>query len=152
MPQIRETLIEQLFDQMGAVKRGIQGHLQPLSRDFPISRAQMEMLFVIERSQPIGVNALSRQLCMTAGAVSQSAEGLEHQELIARETDALDRRKQYLRVSKKGNKLLADMEKRRRALMENVMRDLTNEELETWLHVQQKMLKHFQTEIDETNK
>jgi DNA-binding MarR family transcriptional regulator len=74
------------------------------------------------------------------------AEGLETAGLIQRETDQADRRIVSLSVTRKGAALLQDIEKHRRKLMEAMMEDLSDDELELWLRLQEKMIARFQAE------
>jgi len=148
----RNTLIQTLYENMSTLKRGMHGHFQAASLRVPISRSQLELLFTIRQAQPVSSKLLSQKLCLTPGAVSQLAEGLELHELITRRADERDRRIQCLEVSPQGTALLQEVETRRRSAMEAIIADLTNEELEIWLRVQQKMLNHFQAENLEPSK
>lgn len=148
----RNALIQTLYENMGTLKRGMHSYFQAANFSTPVSRSQMELLFTIRQAQPVSSKLLAQKLCLTPGAVSQLAEGLETQDLISRHPDEHDRRIQCLEVSPKGNKLLGEVEARRRAAMEAIITDLTDEELEIWLRVQQKMLTHFQNEAQETSK
>ena len=149
----RELLLQRLFEHMDAVKRGMSSHMQRLSRDCPVSRTQLELLFAIRQSQPVSFKQLAQQLYLTPGAVSQLAEGLEGDGLISRQADESDRRIQCLRVSRKGNRLLDTIERQRERLLEAITTDLTDEELALWLRVQDKMLDYFQrTGVTEQSK
>ena len=76
------------------------------------------------------------------------AEGLEDQDFIQRQVDMTDRRTQHLHVSSQGTKLLLDMEQKRRKLMEAVLAELSDEELDIWIRVQEKMIRQFKAEHD----
>lgn len=143
----RNELIEHLFATMEKTKRGMHAHLHAINRMVPIPRAQLELLTVLHYGQPISSKQLAQQLYMTPGAVSQLVEGLAAQDLIIRRIDEKDRRVQCLEVSEKGEALLADVEKRRRKIMETVFQELTDEELEVWVTVQQKLVERFQAEF-----
>lgn len=147
----REALLEQLFERMDAVKRGMAEHMRQLQYDCPISRSQVELLFAIRHTQPVSFKHLAQQLYLTPGAVSQLAENLEQQSLISRHADEHDRRIQCLRVTKKGTRLLDTIERRRQSFLETIVADLSDEELALWLRIQQKMLEHFQQQ-DATSK
>jgi DNA-binding MarR family transcriptional regulator len=148
----RDELIRTLFDGMDATKRGMYAQLQAVNRTLPIPRSQLELLIAIRHTQPISFKELAKQLYLTPGAISQLAEGLEQQAFIIRRADPNDRRIQCLEVSKKGDKLLQTVSKRRRSIMEAVVQELTDEELEIWVRVQQKLIKQFQAEITKQTK
>jgi len=148
----RETTIEAIFENTTTMKRFMAGHWQTMQRDLAISHSQFELLFAIRNMQPVSFKQLAQQLYLTPSAVSQLAETLEQRELISRQSDAADRRVQYLEVSKKGNKLLKEIEKHRRNVMQSIMDDLDDEELALWLRVQEKVIRQFQPDTSEHTK
>jgi len=149
MKHTRDQLIEALFENMNSVKRGFYWRMHNLTRDVAISGTQLELLFIPGHNQPVSSKQLAELLHMTPGAVSQLADSLEQQELIERQTSEQDRRVQYLRVSEKGEEFIRSFEKSRHKVMEAVIKDLSDEELEVWLRVQQKMIAYFKSEATE---
>jgi MarR family transcriptional regulator, multiple antibiotic resistance protein MarR len=143
----RDELIRAIFENMEVTKRGMHAQLHAINKLLPIPRAQLELLVSIEHMQPVSFKDLAKQLYLTPGAVSQLAEGLEQQGYIARKADPNDRRVQCLETTKRGDKLLQDVSKKRRAIFEAVLKELTDEELEIWLRVQQTLVKQFQQSI-----
>jgi DNA-binding MarR family transcriptional regulator len=146
-PKNRQQLIEEVFANMNAMKRGMIGHLQAVNRSLPIPRAQCELLGAIKQTQPVSFKSLAQQLYLSPGAVSQMAEGLESAGLIQRETDPDDRRIQCLRMTKAGEKLLSDISKKQRYLIESVVQNLSDEELTIWASIHRKLLQQFQAEL-----
>ncbi len=142
----RDILVRNLFENMNALKRGVAGHLQLATRDCPISSSQFELLRTIRQMQPVSFKQLARQLYLTPGAVSQLVEGLELHDYVSRHADERDRRMQLLHVSKRGAKLLQNIEKHRQSMLDMLIQDLSDEELTVWLRVQTKMIQHFQSE------
>lgn len=140
----RTELVEQLFESMDAVKRGMAEHMRQLQYDCPISRSQVELLFAIRHMQPVSFKLLAQHLYLTPGAISQLAEGLEQHALISRHADDHDRRIQCLQVSKKGGRLLDAIEKRRYSYLTAIMEGLSDEELAVLLQVHEKIREHFQ--------
>ena len=144
MERTRADIINRIFEHAEAMKRGMYGHMQAYFRNLPVQRAPLEVLSAVKHLQPVSSKEIARQLYLTPGAVSQSVESLNQHGYLVREADQADRRIQYLRLSKKGEKLLTDIGRHRREMMEQVMRDLTFEELTVWLKVQTKMAEQFQ--------
>lgn len=142
----RDTLIQTIFENMGALKRGMGSHMHSVMQDCPISRSQLELLTTVRHMQPINFKQLAQQLYLTPGSISQLVDALETQGLVERRTDAHDRRIQTLQLTTKGHELLAAFDKRRRKILEDVMRELSTEELELWLRIQQKIVGGFQAE------
>jgi DNA-binding MarR family transcriptional regulator len=144
MEQSREELTKRIFEHSEAMKRGMYTHMQAYFHNLPLSRPLLEVLSAIKHLQPVSSKEIAQQLYLTPGAVSQSVESLDQEGYLVREADANDRRIQYLRLSKKGEKLLQDVEKQRRNMMEKAMQGLTLEELTVWLKVQTKLIQQFQ--------
>lgn len=145
MEQSREDIVRRIFEHSEAMKRGMYGHMQAYFRNLPVTRSQLEVLAAISRLQPVHSKEIARQLYLTPGAVSQSVEALDQQNYLIREADLSDRRIQYLKLSKKGEKLLQDIEKRRRSMLEQAMQNLSLQELTVWLKVQTQLSAQFQT-------
>jgi len=148
----RKQLVRSLFENTGTIKRAISARMHAANYRYPISPSQLELLFAVKHAQPASFKHLAQQLCVTPGAVSQLAEGLEEHQLVTRQPDRDDRRIQCLSVSRRGVKLLQDIEKRRQKVLEAIVKDLTDAELAVWLRVQEKMIQHFQTESNEQSK
>lgn len=125
------------------MKRGMYTHMLAYFHGLPISRAQVEVLSAINYLQPVSSKDVAHQLYLTPGAVSQSVENLEQVGYLLREADTNDRRIQYLRLSKKGEKIMHDITMQRQAMMEKAMESLTLAELTIWLKVQTKLSEQF---------
>jgi DNA-binding MarR family transcriptional regulator len=141
----RSEITAQLFDTMDVAKRSMHGHMQTVVEGHAISRTQLELLFTIHHTQPTTAKQLAQKLRLTPGAISQLVEELVEQSLIERETDADDRRRQVLRVSTEGDKLIKAFDKRRREIMGRVIQDLSDEELLVWLKIHKKIITEFQS-------
>ncbi|HWT55723.1 MAG TPA: MarR family transcriptional regulator [Candidatus Microsaccharimonas sp.] len=149
----RTELIASLFDTMDVAKRSMHSHMQTLVAGHRISRSQLELLFTIHHTQPTTAKDLAKLLRLTPGAISQVLEELTEQQLITRQTDSSDRRRQVLSISDKGNTLIKEFEKRRHNIMHRVIQDLTDEELAIWLKIHQRMIDEFDQETkSQTNK
>jgi DNA-binding MarR family transcriptional regulator len=141
----RTEIIAKLMDTLDLAKRSMHAHMQTVVEGHAISRTQLELLFTIHVSQPTTAKDLAQKLQLTAGAISQLVEELVEQGLIERETDASDRRRQVLRASANGDKLIKAFDKRRRDIMNRVIQDLSDEELLTWLKIQKQIINEFQS-------
>lgn len=140
----RTEIITALFDTFDVAKRAMHSHMQTVVEGHGISHSQLELLFTINHTQPTAAKELTQKLQLTAGAISQLVEELVEQSLVERETDSNDRRRQVLRVSTTGNTLIKAFTKRRRELVQQVIEDLSDDELMTWLKIQQKIISEFQ--------
>ncbi len=145
----REELTRQLTETMQAMKRGMHAYQQAHAQDYPLSHAQAELLFTIRHSQPVSAKELATKLNMTPGAISQFVESIEQQGFLERHASQEDRRVQYLQLSAEGEALIHRFEQHRTRMMQTIIRDLTDEELEVWLRVQQKMIAFFKAQTTE---
>ena len=139
MDKARADLIQKLFENAEAAKRSMYFYTHGHFRNLPLQRAPLEVLSAIKYMQPVSSKEIASRLALTPGAVSQSLETLDQEGYVIRTADPKDRRVQHLRLSKKGEKLLTELDKRRYKMMEDVTQDLTLEELSVWLKVQTKM-------------
>jgi len=139
----RDELITSIFEAMNATKRSMHGRLHALIGDSPISRSQLELLFVLKQLQPVTSKKLADHMQLTPGAVSQLVEGLADEAFVSRETDPSDRRLQILRLSKSGMQELQRIEKNRHELFKHVLDDLTDDELALLLRINQKIATHL---------
>jgi DNA-binding MarR family transcriptional regulator len=139
----RKALIAELFDTMDIAKRSMHGHMQTIVEGHAISRTQLELLFTIYHLQPTTAKNLAAKLHLTPGAISQLVEELMEQSLIERETDSSDRRKQVIKLSEEGSEVVKTFEKRRHAVMNKVIENLSDEELVTWLKIQKHIIAIF---------
>jgi DNA-binding MarR family transcriptional regulator len=139
----RSDIIAELFDTMDIAKRSMHGHMQTVVEGHAISRTQLELLFTIFHLEPTTAKQLAAKLHLTPGAISQLVEELMEQSLIQRETDPIDRRRQVISLTDEGNAVIKTFEKRRHAVMNKVIENLSDEELVTWLKIQKHIIAIF---------
>lgn len=149
----REELLSRIYENMNAAKRVMHGRMHALTGNSPISPSQMELLFTLKHLQPEhpSPKALAAHMHLTPGAISQLIEGLAEQGFVTRETNPADRRTQTLKVSAAGLKTIHDITKRRHDIMKHVMQNLTTEELQVLLKVQEKLTEQL-SHIDKLTK
>lgn len=139
----RQQIIKELFETQDIAKRSMHIHMRAVVEGHSISRSQLELLFTIKQDQPTTAKQLAEKLHLTPGAISQFIEELSEQSLVTREVDPGDRRRQLLRLSPEGDKLIRAFDRRRRAIMERVIENLSDEELVIWLKIHQKLISEF---------
>lgn len=139
----RSELIAELFETMDIAKRSMHGHMQTIVQGHAISRTQLELLFTIYHLQPTTAKHLAAKLHLTPGAISQLVDELLEQTLIQRQPDPADRRKQIISLTEEGREVVKTFEKRRHNVMNQVIENLTDEELVTWLKIQKHIIAIF---------
>ncbi|MGH7239389.1 MAG: MarR family winged helix-turn-helix transcriptional regulator, partial [Candidatus Saccharimonadales bacterium] len=134
-----QELINHLYQNMEATKRVMHGRMHVFAGECPISLSQMELLFTLKHMQPTSPKQLGNEMKLTPGAISQLLEGLVERGLVERRHDPTDRRAQTISLSSSGKTQLSDIEKRRGKILQSVLQELTTEELEVLLRVQEKL-------------
>ncbi|MGH7237973.1 MAG: MarR family winged helix-turn-helix transcriptional regulator, partial [Candidatus Saccharimonadales bacterium] len=119
--------------------RVMHGRMHVFAGECPISLSQMELLFTLKHMQPTSPKQLGNEMKLTPGAISQLLEGLVERGLVERRHDPTDRRAQTISLSSSGKTQLSDIEKRRGKILQSVLQELTTEELEVLLRVQEKL-------------
>lgn len=136
----REELVEHFFNSEQSLQRAWKLQFQKVLGNEGLSLAQMGMLFMIKNRQPIKASDLAKELQISRSAVTQLMEPLNRQHYITREEDSQDRRIQYIKLSDNGVKELARLEKIRKDFFARSITSLTDEELETIVRIQRKMI------------
>jgi DNA-binding MarR family transcriptional regulator len=135
----KEELINQIFDNLSAMKRSMHGRLQSSLASSNITHSQLELMMLIKRLQPTYSKQLALELHLTPGAVSQLIEAAVESKLVLRTEGTSDRRYQSVSLTSLGQKKLNDIEKKRNEMMRGVLEDLNDNELEIILKVQTKL-------------
>jgi len=114
------------------VVRTYQGLMTVVSRELgmPASRfALMRFLAVAETE--VGVMDLARQMGVNAAAVTRQVQELERERLVRRRADPKDRRRSYLSLSPKGQRLFEQIHGRNHELERSLSSVLGAEEMRT---------------------
>ncbi|HET9174400.1 MAG TPA: MarR family transcriptional regulator [Candidatus Saccharimonadales bacterium] len=140
----REVIIQQIYETMGLMKRRMSASLQPMFEKLGISLAQIDLLFTIEHEQPISPKALAAKLQLTPGAVSQMLAALQNSNSITLTHEQSDRRVSSVRLSDHGKKWLEELRTMRFQHLTTAFEQLSDTELEQYLHIQQKLLQFYE--------
>ena len=142
----REQLIESIFGTMQQLHRTSTTRLHMLMGKHDISLTQLELLLTVKHRQPVSVKELAAQMRLTSGAITQLLEGLAAQNYVGREPAEYDRRITNVSLTPTGADKLKSLWEQRKATLRQIMDDLTTDELAIMLRVQEKMLRHFETQ------
>jgi DNA-binding MarR family transcriptional regulator len=146
----REALIEKIFGTMQQVHRTSTSKMHSLMGAHDISLTQLELLLTVKHRQPVSVKDLAAQMRLTPGAVTQLLEGLAEHNYVSRQVAEYDRRVTNVSLTHTGAQKLKSLWEQRKAKLLQIMESLDTEELAVMLRVQEKMLKHFETQAEET--
>jgi DNA-binding MarR family transcriptional regulator len=145
MSKDREELLQNIFSTFSGIQRLMHARFQRTFEHAKVAPSQLQLLFIIECSQPINLKELASKMYMTPGAITQLIEGLVTEGYIARKQDDNDRRIVYVSLAAEGRKKIAELKKTKQHMFEQVMSSLDDEELRLFLKVQQKMLAYLES-------
>ena len=140
---MREELIKQYFDISVTVQRTWKHRVFAALEDEHISMAQMGLLFIIEERQPVASKELATYLRVTRSAIAQLIDGLDERGYIERNEDDKDRRILHISLSSNGELVLRRLEKRRRKIFEDLVCELSDEQLTSGIEIQESMLRRL---------
>ena len=95
----RSQSLRKVIERIGVVTRDFAATGTYPFKARGLTRAQINLLFVVSRSDAIGVAQLARQLAVTSGAVSQTVEALRVLDLLTSEVNPRDRRGRVIRLT-----------------------------------------------------
>lgn len=137
----RDELVSRFIDTSHTVQRAWKAYFYRLMIEEDLSPAQMGILFLLKRKQPVSGSDIADELHISRSAVTQVVDALERQDYVSREDSRQDRRVSYLCLSDKGFKKVRQLESKRHKMLESVAESLSDEELEALAGIHAKMLK-----------
>jgi len=138
------------FENMDKNKRFMQTYFAQVLSAVGISPTQAHILATIQEHQPISLKTLATKSFMTPGAITQFIDALEQKHMITRTQDTKDRRITYINLSPDGKQAIWDINKARNELMSEGLSALTDEELEQFTTLQQKLMEQLQKQMHQT--
>lgn len=149
----RKKLIKAIFEGLGAMKRAMafkHPHL-PLGDKQP-SYSQMALLFTLENHGPQSIKQIAKTFGMTSSAATQLVNGLVDNHYLKRSTDQSDRRKIAVEITTTGQILMDKAKEKHLEMMQFVFEGLTDQELELYLQLQQKIVKNLNSKYEQSKR
>lgn len=109
-----------------------------------LSHAQSEALLCIFKSGQLPTKQLAHNLAVTPGAATQLIDALESAALVERQADQYDRRVTQVSVSERGKMLLKESKAARMAHLKQLLKPLTDIEIELLAQLLQKISKQIE--------
>jgi DNA-binding MarR family transcriptional regulator len=146
----RSELIKKFFKSIDAMARigGAKKHAAHPKHFPPYS--QMGVLFVVSHGTSVTIKDVSQRFAMTSSAATQMVNALVKNGFLARKEDTHDRRKICLLLTAKGKKVIEQAKKYRMKKMTEMFEPLTDSELNHLLHIQEKIVAHWETTISQS--
>lgn len=148
----REEAIQHFFATMSKSKRLMHAHFQRAMRQLNISQAQAQLLFMIEVHQPVSFKQLAHIMSSTPGAITQLVSPLVDAGYVTRTPDAKDRRVMYVSLTDTGKQFMRRLQASHEEILLAMMEEWTDEEIRTWVDIQDKMLRYLETHQEKQEK
>lgn len=136
MTRHRKRLIQELVKQKELFGQCSQPGKLPVSMP---THAQIRILFVLSHEGPQTLKDIADRFSMTPSAATQLVNGLTKERLVIRTEDLNDRRKLQVALTDAGKKKLIAVKDLRQKFMVHLLEPLTDQELEQYLSLQQKI-------------
>ena len=140
----RADIIKEIQVVMPLTKRLIHTRMQESLKEHGLTHGELEFLFALREPASNTAAHIAKKLHMTAGAVSQLVDSQVRLGFVTRRLDPNDRWVCNLALSPAGRTVVESMIASRQAMMAAAMDDLTTQELELLLSVQQKLVNALQ--------
>lgn len=150
MTRTRKTIIQDVFDTSEVTKRALFAHFYHSISESGLSPASIRMLFVISHTQPVQPKDLAGKMYLTPGAVTQSIDALVRGDFLQRTMREGDRRSTFISLTDKGEAKVTALKEAQQRRFTEMVSELSDEDLENYLHVQQKILHYLERENKET--
>ncbi|MGR8946627.1 MAG: MarR family winged helix-turn-helix transcriptional regulator [Gammaproteobacteria bacterium] len=115
----------------------IEQHLRTrLRKDFDITLPQFDVLSELEHAgEQLTMSRLSEKLMVSNGNVTGVVDRLERDEYVIRQASPTDRRVQHISLTAKGKKKFQEMAEIHEQWVENLLKDLNLDELDSLLDI-----------------
>ena len=134
------TVGRMLFVMSRALKKRIIEH-----SDIKITPEQVGLLLALsQQSEEVIQNDMAEVMGKDKSAILRFVDSLEEKELVRRVVDQNDRRKNYLTITKKGERILESCLKTVHDFMEELEQGLTRSEIDTFY----KVVDHFKSNAE----
>lgn len=150
MQQSRKSIIQDVFETLELTKRAMFAHFYHSISESGLSPASIRMLFVIAHAQPVQPKDLAGKMYLTPGAVTQSIDALVREGYLARVASDNDRRGTFISLTDKGKAKVTALKGAQQQRFTQMVSELSDEDLQAFLTVQQKMLHFIEHENKET--
>jgi MarR family 2-MHQ and catechol resistance regulon transcriptional repressor len=136
----RRQKIQSIFELMMELKSHVLSSKEAVLKKYELSPAQMRILYLVGRQGQVTTSELAEHICQTNPAVTQIVDGLVKSGFLQRQPSTEDRRVVYLTFSVEGKAKFTEFMGEHLTLLETLMADLDDNELETLIRLQTKIL------------
>lgn len=137
----RKNTIEEILSSFWQLRQRMFHPHHHLGHNFSITPAQMQVLFLVKEKNGIGVTEIATKSNVTNSAATQLVNELVENGFLTREVSADDRRVFKISLTQKIKTHMAKMKNERLKKMSVIFSNLSDDELETFLKLIEKMTK-----------
>jgi DNA-binding MarR family transcriptional regulator len=125
---------------IGLVRSRIRQYAGERARAHGLTTTQFWILVLLDEQGPMTLGALGNRVCVDAPAASRVVDGMVKAGQLRRTTDAADRRKSLLELTKVGQRVVVPLRQTAAEVRARVSRDLTAREHATLRALLEKVL------------
>ncbi|MCI5500333.1 MAG: winged helix DNA-binding protein [Lachnospiraceae bacterium] len=130
--------------QGGQIKKLIEEQSAELRKKYDMKRAELEILYFLSKSGTHNTSTdIHRQLMMNRGHISQAVDNLCKKNYIIAVPDKTDRRYIHYEITDNARELIKEMTDRREYISQMILKDVSEEELESYRKVSEKIRKNI---------
>lgn len=104
-----------------------------------ISQGESGVLLYLLNNNNISQSELSENLNVTMPRILAIINSLQNKNLVLKTTDSNDKRKTIISITKKGKEDISDKRKCAINFIENIIKELTDEEIEQYVYINKKI-------------
>lgn len=144
----RSQIISQIFKEFTQVNFLMQKMMRSRNNKHKVvTMIQYQVLEFIKDNKQINVSDIADFLKISISSATQLIERLVKQNYLKRIVNQNDRRKVNIQITKEGNQYLIRLEKHINNKSKQVFKNISNEELEIFLEIKQKIAKNICSQI-----
>ena len=143
MSQSKDELLQEIMNNMAAIRRLMATCMQRLDRG--VTPSQAEVLMIVHQDDPITQKELGKLMQLTPGAITQLVEQVERLGYVQRKPSTTDRRVTHVVITPQGQEAVSVVKSQKEDLFKHVYQELTLDEIKTMDKVQKKMITYLKT-------
>lgn len=130
--------------QGGEFKRLLEEQSAELRQKYGMKRAELEILYYLSHCGQHNTSTdIHQQLMMNRGHISQAVDHLCKKKYIIAIPDQQDRRYVHYEITESANELISELTRRRKEIDQHILKDISEEELQIFCKVFEKMRKNM---------
>jgi len=126
---IKQELIKSIIENQRVLNRYLSQYEPDIWLDLNLTIAQVKSLFYLANHDDVNFRTLAKALKVTPSNVTGIIDRLSEQDLVIRESNPADRRMLMLKLTARGQKLIASLRERRVTKFQVILNGLSEKEL-----------------------